>query len=214
MKGSEKMKILFKTILGIVVVLSLYLLLKPKSVEEKIKVKNYTDYTVYTNKAMEYCQKNNLNDKYFFLVDLSIHSGKKRFYVCDFTKEKITDRYMVSHGCGSIFWSRDWTKENAEISNEIESYCSSVGKYIIGKKGVSRFGIKINYLLYGMDKTNSNACKRSIVLHSWNAIKDDEVYPDGIAEGQGCPAVSNNSFKEIIKKIESSQKRTLLWIIK
>lgn len=208
------MKIFFKIMLGIVVVLSLYFLLKPKPIVTNIKDKNYADYRIYTNQAVKYCQKNNLNDKYFFLVDLSIHSGKKRFYVCDFSKQTITERYMVSHGCGSIFWSRDWSKENAEISNEIESYCSSVGKYIIGKKGVSRWGIKIKYQLSGMDKTNNNASKRSIVLHSWNAINENEVYPEGVAEGQGCPAVSNNSMKEIVKKIDASPKRTLLWIIK
>ncbi len=208
------MKLLFKIILGVVVVLTLYFLLKPKPIVKITKDKNYTDYTVYTTQAIKYCEKNNLNDKYFFLVDLSIHSGKKRFYVCDFLKQKITERYMVSHGCGSIFWSRDCSKENAEISNEVDSHCSSIGKYIIGKKGVSRWGIKVNYQLYGMDKTNSNASKRSIVLHSWNAVKDDEVYPDGVAEGWGCPAVSNNSMKEIIKKIDASPKRTMLWIIK
>ncbi|MCX6293941.1 MAG: murein L,D-transpeptidase catalytic domain family protein [Sphingobacteriales bacterium] len=211
------MKIFFKIILGIVAVLSLYFLLKPKPVEKIIIDKNYSDYKIYTKKAFEYCKKKNLNESYFFLVDLSVHSGKKRFYVCDFTKEKITDRYMVSHGCGSmflLFWSKDCTKENAEISNEVNSRCSSVGKYIIGKKGVSRWGIKVNYQLYGMDKTNNNASKRAIVLHSWNAINDFEVYPDGVAEGYGCPAVSNHSMKEIIKKIDASSKKTLLWIIK
>lgn len=208
------MKYFLKVLLGIVVVLSLYYLIKPRPIVHPIKDKNYSDYIAYTASAFEYCKKNNLNESYFFLIDLSVHSGKKRFYVCDFSKEKITDRYMVSHGCGLLFWSKDYSKENAEISNESDSHCSSVGKYIIGKKGVSSWGIKVNYQLSGMDKTNSNASKRSIVLHSWNAIKDDEVYPDGIAEGWGCPAVSNNSMKEIMKKIDSSPKRTLLWIIK
>jgi hypothetical protein len=208
------MKHSFKVILGIVVVLLLHFLLKPKPIIKPIKDKNYADYTVYTKKAFEYCKKNNLNESYYFLVDLSVHSGKKRFYVCDFLKEKITDRYMVSHGCGSIFWSRDFSKENAEISNEVDSHCSSIGKYIIGKKGVSNWGIKVNYQLSGMDKTNSNASKRAIVLHSWNAINENEVYPDGVPEGWGCPAVSNNSLKEIIKKIDASPKRILLWIIK
>jgi hypothetical protein len=208
------MKIFFKIILGIVVVLSLYFLLKPKPIVKPIKDKNYSDYKAHTTSAFEYCKKNNLNDAYFFLIDLSMHSGKKRFYVCDFSKEIITDRYMVSHGCGSIFWNKDYSKENAKISNEVDSHCSSVGKYIIGKKGVSSWGIKVNYQLYGMDKTNNNASKRSIVLHSWNAIKDNEVFPDGVPEGWGCPAVSNQSMKEIIKKIDHSPKRTLLWIIK
>ncbi len=121
---------------------------------------------------------------------------------------------MVSHGCGSHFWKMDFTKENPKISNEPESHCSSVGKYIIGNKGVSEWGIKVNYHLAGMDKTNSNASKRNVVLHSWNAVPENEVYPDGTPEGWGCPAVSNHSLKKMIKNIESEEKRTLLWVIK
>ena len=73
------MKHFFKVILGIVVVLSLYFLLKPKPIVKPIKDKNYADYKAHTTSAFEYCKINNLNDAYFFLVDLSVHSGKKRF---------------------------------------------------------------------------------------------------------------------------------------
>ena len=182
----------------------------PPSPKEKI----YSDYQSYMEEALQYCKSRNLNTSFFFLADLSVHSGIKRLYLCDFSEKKIAERYMVSHGCGSHFWKMDNSRENAEISNEPESHCSSVGKYIIGNKGVSEWGIKINYQLAGMDKTNSNASKRNIVLHSWNAVPENEVYPDGVPEGWGCPAVSNHSLKKMIKNIESEEKRTLLWLIR
>jgi hypothetical protein len=120
---------------------------------------------------------------------------------------------MVSHGCGDNNWSDTSSKENAPLSNEFDSHCSSTGKYIVLDCGVSQWGIKVNYILQGKDSTNSNARKRAIVLHSWEAISTDEVYPDGTPEGWGCPAVSNESMKEI-DEILKKNKKVLMWIIK
>lgn len=71
----------------------------------------------------------------------------------------------------------------------------------------------MNYLLHGKEKTNSNAVKRAIVLHSWEAVSNDEVYPNGTPEGWGCPAISNESMKEI-DEILKQNKNVLMWIIK
>jgi len=113
-----------------------------------------------------------------------------------------------------FFWSFDLSKTNAKISNEKDSHCSSTGKYIVGKRGISQWGIKINYLLHGMDSSNSNALKRNIVLHSWDAISEEEMFPNGTPEGWGCPAVSNTSLKRISAIIDFSKKPVLLWVIK
>lgn len=71
----------------------------------------------------------------------------------------------------------------------------------------------MNYLLQGKEKTNSNAVKRAIVLHSWEAVPNDEVYPEGTPEGCGCPAVYNESMTEI-DTILKQNKNVLMWIIK
>lgn len=176
--------------------------------------KTFSDYTKYHEEALKYCKSNKLNSSFYFLIDLSIHSGIKRFYLCDFSKQKITEKFMVSHGCGSFFWSLDLSKSDPKISNEKDSHCSSTGKYIVGKRGISQWGIKINYLLHGMDSSNSNALKRNIVLHSWDAISEEEMFPNGTPEGWGCPAVSNISLKRISAIIDSSKKPVLLWVIK
>jgi hypothetical protein len=70
----------------------------------------------------------------------------------------------------------------------------------------------VNYLLHGLDKTNSAAVKREIVLHSWEVVSDRAVYPNGTPEGWGCPTISNNSFKIIDPLLKSSAKPVLMWI--
>lgn len=170
------------------------------------------DYSSYIKEAKAYSKKNNLNQSKFILIDLDLHSGLKRFFVYDLKKETITKSYIVSHGCGDNMWSWTSSKENAPISNEPDSHCSSIGKYVIGSRGVSQWGIKVNYVLIGKDKTNSNAVKRAIVLHSWEKISSEEVYPKGTPEGWGCPAVSNESMKEI-DVILKAHKKMLLWVI-
>lgn len=171
------------------------------------------DYSAYIKEAKTYTKNNNLNQTKFLLIDLGLHSGLKRFFVYDFKKDHITKSYMVSHGCGDHMWSWTSSKEDAPISNEPDSHCSSIGKYQINARGVSQWGIKVNYLLIGKDKTNSNAVKRAIVLHSWEEISTEEVYPKGTPEGWGCPAVSNESMKEIDALLQAN-KNMLLWIIK
>lgn len=177
------------------------------------KANKQTNYDAYYQEAAAYCKTNNYNQNFFFLIDLGKHSGLKRFFVYDFNKNKIVKSYIVSHGCGDSVWGAAMTKENAPISNEPDSHCSSIGKYMISNRGVSQWGIKVNYLLQGKDKTNSNALSRAIVLHSWNAIPDEEVFPKGTPEGWGCPAVSNESMKEIDEMLKIN-KRVLMWIIK
>lgn len=181
--------------------------------ESTVENKKSIDYTSYFNEAQHYCEENNLNQELFFLIDLGVHSGLKRFFIYDLKDKKLLKSFLVSHGCGSSAWGATYTKENAEISNEVDSHCSSIGKYIVLNRGVSQWGIKVNYLLNGKEETNSNAIKRAIVLHSWEEVLNDEVYPNGTPEGWGCPAVSNESMIEI-DSILQKNKKVLFWIIK
>ena len=69
----------------------------------------------------------------------------------------------------------------------------------------------MKYNLHGLDDSNSNALARTIVLHSWEEITDEEVYPDGTAEGWGCPAVSNASMRFLDSCLQKADKPVLLW---
>ena len=187
---------------------------KEISPNEKLRSEIKTvDYSEYFKEAKQYCKTNKLNQDKFILIDLGLHSGLQRFFVYDFQQKEIIKSYIVSHGCGDNQWGKTSSKENAPVSNEFDSHCSSLGKYVISDRGVSQWGIKVNYLLQGKEKTNSNAVNRAIVLHSWEAVPNDEVYPEGTPEGWGCPAVSNESMTEI-DKILKQNKNVLMWILK
>lgn len=193
--------------------ISLFILLSFCQNSEKRETSK-KEYSTYSKEALLFCKKNKLESNYFLLADLSVHSGKKRLFKYDFKKDTITSSYMVSHGCGDSMWGQTFTKNDPKISNEADSHCSSTGKYIIKERGVSQWGIKVKYLLHGKDKTNSNALNRAIVLHSWEKIPNEEVYPKGTPEGWGCPAVSNEAMREIDKMLKQSKKSVLLWVIK
>jgi len=165
-----------------------------------------------SKKALEFCKAQNMNTNFCILLNMSLHSGIKRFFIYDFKKNEISQRYLVGHGCGNSSWSEDSTKENPSFSNEDNSHLSSLGKYKVGARGYSNWGVHVKYLMHGLEETNSNALKRIIVFHSWNMMSDDEVYPKGSPEGWGCPTVSNNAFKEIDPLLKNSKKAVLMWI--
>jgi hypothetical protein len=161
--------------------------------------------------GLEYCRAKKLNTDFCILIDMSLHSGKKRAYIWDFKKDTILKAGMCSHGCGNNSWSSTYTKERPVFSNVPDSHCSSLGKYKVAKRGYSQWGIHVNYVLHGLESSNSNALKRQIVLHSWDDVSDTEVYPAGTPEGWGCPALSNELMRAADEVLKTNY-NCLLWI--
>jgi hypothetical protein len=153
-----------------------------------------------------------MNTEFCILVDMSIHSGENRFFIYDFGKNSTIKSGLCSHGCCDNAWGSDYTKQNPVFSNIPGSHCSSVGKYRIGKRGYSNWGINVNYRLHGLETTNSKAYSRDIVLHSWDMVPDRELFPEGTPEGWGCPAISNKLMRELDKMLKKSHTPVLLWI--
>jgi hypothetical protein len=181
-----------------------------------LKPKQQIDILSLRLKAKEakvYCKTKNLDKDFYILVDLKRHSGLKRFFIWDFKKDTILNGFLVSHGCSENPWGRDQSKELAEVSNADGSHASSIGRYIITERGYSNWGINVKYILHGQDKTNSNAMKRLIVLHSWEKVSDEEIFPSGTPEGWGCPAISNASMQIVDNKLKSTNKKVLLWVV-
>lgn len=171
------------------------------------------DYTAKHAEALAFCKKQKFCGDYYFLVDLSVHSGKNRFYVYDFKKGAITNQNLVTHGSCDAFEDNGTKWEKAKCGNALNSHCSSAGKYKVGKRDYSAWGIKVKYWLEGLEPTNSNAQSRVIVLHSWEAVHDTEVYPEYSPLSWGCPAVSDNFMRTLDAKLQATQKPVLLWII-
>jgi hypothetical protein len=145
------------------------------------------------------------NTKIAFLVDMKIKSGKNRFFVYDLQSNKILDQGLVAHGCGS----ETGIKGDLKFSNEPNSNCTSLGRYSVEKSYVGIFGKA--FRLNGLDETNSNALKRSIVLHQYSAVpyEEQDYY---IAKSHGCPMVNEVFFKRLEKVIESSDSKIILYV--
>lgn len=155
--------------------------------------------------ARDFVNKKDYNKDYYFLVDLGMPSNQKRFFVYDLKKDSILKSGLVTHGnCNK------YRLEKIRFDNTVGCGCSSLGKFKIGYSYYGRFGLA--FKLNGLDKTNSNAFKRYIVLHSHECVPDFEV-EDEICQSNGCPTVSPNFLKELDPMIKDSKKPVLLWIV-
>ncbi|MBL0328611.1 MAG: murein L,D-transpeptidase catalytic domain family protein [Bacteroidetes bacterium] len=178
----------------------------------KTDLKTTTRLKQKSKDAVTFCKSNGYNTDFCILIDMNIHSGKKRAFLWDMKKDSILASGMCAHGCGNNPWGETYTKEKPKFSNTPDSHCTSIGKFKVGKRGYSNWGINVNYLLHGLESTNSNALKRQIVLHSWDDVPENEVHPYGTPEGWGCPAVDNKFMKTLDPKLKASGKPVLLWM--
>ncbi|MGX7668327.1 murein L,D-transpeptidase catalytic domain-containing protein [Flavobacterium pedocola] len=167
---------------------------------ERNNIQNYVD-TARTFIA----NNKDFNTKTAFFIDMKIPSGKNRFFIYDFSQNKVVDKGLVAHGSGS----ETGVEGKLKFSNTNNSYCTSLGKYSIGKSYEGKFGKA--YRLYGLDKTNDNALLRNIVLHKYYQVP----YPEQdqpICNSLGCPMVNEQFYSRIEKIIDTSDKKILLYI--
>ncbi len=141
------------------------------------------------------------NNEIAFLLDMKIMSGRNRFFVYDLKNDRIIDQGLVAHGLGSGFYS------DLKFSNENNSYCTSLGKYYIGKSYFGEYGKA--YKLYGLESTNSNAFLRNIVLHQYNKVPYEEQNTY-ICNSLGCPMVNEIYYNRIQKWIDNSKSNIIL----
>ncbi len=143
------------------------------------------------------------NQDVAIFINFKIPSNKFRLFIYDLKKGKVLEKAIVSHGSGSVISNSNQLK----FSNIENSYQSSLGKYEIANKYFGAFGL--SFRLKGLDKTNSNAMKRAIVIHSLSCIKDEES-SESACLSLGCPMLSPKFLKTAEKYIDSSKKRIIL----
>ena len=158
----------------------------------------------------KYCDKKGLSQNYAIVVDFSNPSGRHRFFVCDLKKQTIIASSLCAHGAG-----KGSSKKEPVFSNEMGSNCSSLGYYkIIGKHRMSTSGLP-SFKLIGLDKSNSNAERRGILIHSAKLISMFRwgIYPFYLPMDKrissGCFAVDIDMM-DVIEKLMKEEKKPIL----
>lgn len=152
-----------------------------------------------------YAARKGFSTDHCFLIDMSLSSGRNRFFIYDLKRDSVVAAGLVAHGsCNTLFLRK------ARFSNIPNCGCSSVGRYKVGYKYKGRFGKA--YKLHGLDSTNSNAFKRAVVLHAYDCIPDREIYPLSACNSLGCPMVSYAFLDKASKVIDRARKPVLLWV--
>lgn len=161
-------------------------------------------------KLRDYAIKHGYNDRYYVLVKFSEHSGRNRFFVYDDLRKEIIIKGLCSHGQG-----KGNTPSKPQFCNSVGSECSSLGKYAILNKHRMTTGY-CSYVLKGLDKTNSNAQIRGILIHPSKMVSAFMygIYPfymplSGISAG--CFTISKNTFHKLSTIIEQENTPILLW---
>lgn len=168
------------------------------SYEEKLK-SEIIEIRSFVGKSPKY------NSNIAFFLDMKIESGKNRFFIYDLKQNKILKKGLVGHGTGS----ETGISGKLKFSNLKDSHCTSLGKYTIGNSYKGSFGK--SYKLYGLDKTNSNAFDRKVVLHHYSKVPLEEQ-ENAICNSYGCPMVNEKIFATIEKIIDASNKKIILVI--
>lgn len=140
-----------------------------------------------------------------FLLDMRLLSGQKRFFIYDLRDDSVLAAGLVAHGSCYRRFSAE-----AAFSNAVGCGCSSVGRYKVGGVYQGRFGKA--FKLHGLDSTNANAFRRNVVLHAYDCVPDEEVYPLPICNSLGCTMVSYNFLAMVADYIQKEKKPVLLWV--
>ena len=164
------------------------------------------DITPKVNELHSYCKKNGYNTDYCILVDFSKYSGLDRFYIYSFKENKIVHRSLCAQGHGPYY--NIFVKK---YSNKHGSNLSSLGKYKVGrfrKMYTPGWFIKDGFEVHGLDRTNSNAHSRGILIHNGNPCFQTFPLPS-MPVSHGCFGVSS-SMIEHIKELTSKSKKPIL----
>ena len=168
------------------------------------------------NETLNFCKSNNYNTELCIFVNFGEKSSTKRLRVVNLNTKETLYSCKVAHGNTSFDRSEATIND---FSNEEGSHKSSLGKYKIGKERYIRSidklidceGLKVPcFELHGLDKSNSNAFKRGILIHPM-PISELPVPIIGNTWSRGCFSVPIKSYKILSNYINSSKSPILLY---
>ena len=142
---------------------------------------------------LEYCRREGYNTRVALFVDLSRHSGRRRFVAWDMVRMVSIFTSPVSHGSGSEM--SHVRSAYARFSNEDGSHLSSLGRAVVAERYEGRYGVA--YRLDGLDVTNSNLRSRYVVLHGWEHTTSYPIWPRATVGSFGCPVLSRRMMARV-----------------
>ncbi|MEQ9314680.1 MAG: murein L,D-transpeptidase catalytic domain family protein [Henriciella sp.] len=132
------------------------------------------------------------NDDMMIVIDYSKHSSEPRFFLIDMNTMQ-AESFLVSHGRNS---DKNHDGIADAFSNISGSKMTSLGTYVTAETYYGKHGLSLR--LDGLDKENSRARERAIVIHG-----ADYVTPTRKKMGRswGCPALERAVAEKLIPEI-------------
>lgn len=130
------------------------------------------------------------------IADFSSPSRNPRFHLLNMADGRI-DRLLVAHGRGSDPEHSGWVKT---FSNRIGSEASSDGAYLTSDYYAGRHGRSMR--LCGLDRSNSNAEARAVVVHGAWYVSPKMVAEHGmLGRSEGCFAFDEADLSQVLTRL-------------
>lgn len=154
---------------------------------------------------LDYCKRQGFNTHYCILVDYSIKSGTPRFFIYDFTQQKVVYKCLCAHGMGGAS-----TAKKPVFSNSEGSLCSSLGRFVI--TGVGSRSYKNSFRLEGLDPVNSNAASRGILIHAGRMVTYHRLLPyiPLSKTCEGCLTITKSGLFKLHKLYGQEENKRIL----
>jgi len=162
-----------------------------------------SDYGIDTDPVKQLINYRNAHSptsqpRHWAVLDFTRNSKEKRLFVFDVV-EKGVDQYYCAHGKGSEGSTVDGFA--TVFSNRPDSNASSLGIYLCAEtyQGDNGYSLRLD----GMERSNSNARSRLIVIHGAKYVSEKWIRVHGyLGRSWGCPAVERQFATQVINALK------------
>lgn len=130
------------------------------------------------------------------IADFSRPSHEARLHFVDMVGGTVRS-HLVAHGRGSDPEHVGWLRQ---FSNSVGSLATSRGAYLTAGQYDGKYGASMR--LRGLDRDNSNAFDRAIVMHpAWYAAPDMVAKFGKLGRSEGCFAMAPEDFSLVLNHL-------------